>query len=154
MFLQHDSQPNVTTVYLPGLRLAEVGVARDCVSGVLSGEAPGTRDTALLLTSELATNALIHGDTRNTAEPKTGRLAEARPFAVTVDIVTKEISILVTGAGAKRATPVIRRQREWNEAGRGLAWVEALSTAWGTYGDRVSRTVWFTLTRAPVPVTG
>ncbi|MBB6173811.1 hypothetical protein HNR23_003871 [Nocardiopsis mwathae] len=146
---QHSPRTDVTTLFLPGLRLGEVRTARDCVAWVLSSEDPDTRSTAQLLTSELASNALIHGDVRNAACPKTGLLAEPRPFSVTVDLLAREISVLVCGRGARRVAPRPKRNRAWNETGRGLLWVEALSAAWGTYGDHVSRTVWFTLTRAP-----
>ncbi|ASU85883.1 hypothetical protein CDO52_26535 [Nocardiopsis gilva YIM 90087] len=154
MFLRHDPQPDVTTVYLPGLCLGEVRSARDCVACLLRDEDPDIRDTATLLTSELAANALIHGDVRNAACPKSGRLAHIRPFHITVEILTREICVLVCGKGSRNARVRPKPQHTWNETGHGLAWVEAMSTAWGTHGDRISRTVWFILDRASAPVVG
>ncbi|CAM3850972.1 ATP-binding protein [Nocardiopsis rhodophaea] len=154
MFPQHGCQSDVTTLYLPGLFLGEVRTARDCVGCVLSREDPDICSTATLLTSELATNALIHGDTRNTACPKTGLLTDPRPFSVTVGLLAREIDVVVSGKGARYAAPRVRRNRAWDEDGRGLAWVEALSTTWGTYGDPESRTVWFSLDRTTAATPG
>ncbi|MDA2810279.1 ATP-binding protein [Nocardiopsis sp. RSe5-2] len=148
MPLTHDFPPNVTTLFLPGLYLDEVRTARDYVSLVLRDETDDSRSTAALLTSELVTNALVHGDARNSACPRTGLLALRRPLHVTVEILGARICVLVCGSGSRRARVAPRPTLTWESSGRGLALVAALSAEWGTHGDTASRTVWFALDRA------
>jgi len=143
----HGFQPDVTTLFLPGLRLGEVRTAREYVSLVLRAEPADTHCTAALLTSELVTNALIHGDVRNTACPRTGVLARRRPLHVTVELLAAQVCVLVCGAGSARPRIAPKQALAWDSSGRGLALVAALSAAWGTHGDTASRTVWFALDR-------
>ncbi|WP_051065417.1 hypothetical protein [Nocardiopsis potens] len=147
MSLAHGFQPDVTTLFLPGLRLGEVRTTREYVSLVLRAEPADTHSTAALLTSELVTNALIHGDSRNTACPRTGLLARCRPLHVTVEVLAAQVCVLVCGAGSTRPRIAPKSTLTWDSSGRGLALVAALSAAWGTHGDTSSRTVWFALDR-------
>ncbi|MFC7329556.1 ATP-binding protein [Marinactinospora rubrisoli] len=149
----HDGTPSAATLYLSGRTLDDVGTTRDFVRSALRREDPDIVHTAVLLTSELATNALIHADRdADLAPTPTPHLAYPRPFHVTVDACFQEICILVCGKGSRLAVVKPKKDREWDESGRGLALVAALSETWGTHGDAFSRTVWFVLKRTPTPI--
>ena len=96
----------------------------------------GVLDTVTLLTSELATNAVVHAGTR---------------FAVLV--ARDENEVLVEVLDGSLGMP--REQRPGPEAthGRGVGLVHTLASSWGmTPADRLgtfAKGVWFT-----VPVTG
>ena len=99
---------------------AEAGVRRE------------TTETALLLTSELVTNAVVH--------------ASARPVLdVAVQPSTLRVSVEDDGAGQPRVpvdNPVLA------EGGRGLFLVDALATRWGTEArEPRGKAVWFELDR-------
>jgi anti-sigma regulatory factor (Ser/Thr protein kinase) len=85
-------------------------------------------DTAALLVSEVATNALVHGrgDVRVRAS------ADARVLRVEVSDEHPRL-------------PQPRLASVLDEGGRGLALLEALSTRWGTEGRPDGKTVWFEL---------
>lgn len=95
-----------------------------------------TAETAVLLFSELVTNAVRHSRTKGR---HIGTRCVLRPGALRVE---------VSDAGEGR--PARRVAREDEEAGRGLALVEVLAADWGTsprpFG--IGKTVWFEL---PVP---
>ncbi|RCV52185.1 ATP-binding protein [Marinitenerispora sediminis] len=148
----HDGTPSAATLYLSGRTLDDVGTSRDFVRSALRREEPDITHTATLLTSELATNALVHGDERNLVPGLVPRLRQPRPFHVTVDACLQEICILVCGKGSRLAVVKPKKDREWDESGRGLALVAELSETWGTHGDAFSRTVWFVLKRTPAPI--
>ena len=89
--------------------------------------APGVEpDTVALLVSELATNALVHGD---------GQV---------------RVRVLPTAGGVRvevhDGSPVLPAKRDatlLDEGGRGVALVEALSSSWGSQVDGAGKTVWF-----------
>ncbi|MFC7326608.1 ATP-binding protein [Marinactinospora rubrisoli] len=139
----------VVTVRLSGLHLEDVRIARDSVGAILRNEPADLATTATLLTSELATNALIHGDTANLRPGQPPTLVAPRPFSVAVEVWISEIRVRVRGMGSRTAVIRPRRERDWDETGRGLALVEDLSHDWGTDGDHSYRQVWFTLLRRP-----
>ncbi len=112
---------------------ASVGAARRFVRQTLeSWHLDGTLDAAVLLTSELATNAVLHA--------RSG-------FAVLVRQLDDQVRVEVLDS-----SPVPPRRRH-NSAmaatGRGMGLVETLSTAWGvTPADQLdgfAKGVWFTL---------
>ncbi|MFJ9434778.1 ATP-binding protein [Streptomyces sp. NPDC101490] len=84
-------------------------------------------DTALLLLTELVTNALQHGD-----GPTVGVRVELR-----------DGSLMVAVTDGSAAVPVPRRPGPDAENGRGLFLVDALSTSWGVSPD--GGTTWFVL---------
>jgi anti-sigma regulatory factor (Ser/Thr protein kinase) len=104
---------------------------RKFVSRVLDGN-PLT-DDAVLLTSELAANAVVH-----TASGQGGT------FAVAVRKHDTWVRIEVWDAGAI-AGPVSRSSDHEQESGRGLSVVEAIAARWGHLRDRSGRVVWFEL---------
>jgi anti-sigma regulatory factor (Ser/Thr protein kinase) len=83
-------------------------------------------DTVALLTSELVTNAFLHG---------------SGEIGVTVSCEGPKVRVEVTD----RSDRVPRPQQLDAEAatGRGMLLVDALSTAWGSTPDGSGKVVWF-----------
>jgi hypothetical protein len=123
----------------PG-RPDQVRRARDFTRRTL-GPCPVT-DGAVLLVSELATNALKH-----TATGLGGR------FDVTILGDVSSVMIAVTDSGSG-SIPVSGAPGPEDVAGRGLGLVEFIAERWGHCGGPHGRTVWFELcwTRAAHPV--
>jgi anti-sigma regulatory factor (Ser/Thr protein kinase) len=85
-----------------------------------------TRDDAMLLTSELVTNAISHAQT---------------DAIVTIDLTHEHLRVSVTDHG-----PGWPEQGLGDPAdGLGLHFVEQLATKWGAYRMGESKTVWFEL---------
>ncbi len=103
-------------------------VARRFVSSRLADERwDSIKDTAVLLTSELVTNAFIHS---------------ASPAEVSVSL-TDEATICVRDADTG---PLLARTAgEFDEGGRGMFLVDQLADRWGTEHYRGRKTVWFCL---------
>jgi len=116
------------TRIFPGQR-DQIGHARRFVGRVLDGN-PLAQDAALL-TSELATNAVLH-----TASGKGGS------FAVTVRQHASRVRVEVWDAGAATA-PLVRSPDQQRESGNGLGIVESIAARWGYLGDGDGRVVWF-----------
>lgn len=112
------------------------GLARRFVTGFLRGaDLPGLVDTAALLVTELATNAVVHGGSDLQVE------ASSDDCRVTVAVRDAD-------TGPMAAAPTLG---ELGEAGRGLLLVDALSEAWGTVHHQGRKTVWFSLLTGPPP---
>ena len=109
----------------------QVGRARLFVGDVLDG-CP-VADDAVLLTSELVTNAITH-----TASGKGGKVI------VTVYRADTRVRVEVQDDGSEQA-PVAHLVGEARESGFGLELVELIADRWGHCGGRRSRVVWFTL---------
>lgn len=128
----------------PGSRVfppwpTSVAEARNYVSGALGHVPTPLCETAALLVSELATNAVRHG---------TG------DFEVSVrDLPEGGVWVGVSDAG--RAYPVLRSPAITDEHGRGLRLVGSLSDRWGVRRRRgeSAKTVWFEL-GGPRPIAG
>jgi anti-sigma regulatory factor (Ser/Thr protein kinase) len=84
-------------------------------------------DTAVLLVSELATNALLHS---------------ASHFRLTLSAAHGVLRCEVTDTG--RRTPQVL-EAGCAESGRGMFLVEALARRWGCHQDGTGKTVWFEL---------
>ncbi|MFD4830405.1 ATP-binding protein [Streptomyces uncialis] len=91
-------------------------------------------ETAVLLVSELVTNAVRHG-----------RVPYWRDLVVRAEIVDDTLRVEVTDGSV--SMPVTRRPGPGDESGRGLLLVETLAHDWGAfprpYG--IGKTVWFEL---------
>jgi anti-sigma regulatory factor (Ser/Thr protein kinase) len=109
---------------------ASVGLARGFVADVLSPLDHDTRDVALLLTSELVTNAILHART---------------PVQVGVLIDNEQVLICVGDRMEASAELVPSGHSRTRPGGRGLALVADLSSMWGTQGYVGGKTVWFVL---------
>lgn len=85
-------------------------------------------DTALLLTSELVTNAITHGrsDVRVSVRSAPGRLR------------------IEVGDDNSRH-PVLQPEDDGALDGRGLQMVDLLATRWGVVDDEIGKVVWFEL---------
>jgi anti-sigma regulatory factor (Ser/Thr protein kinase) len=116
----------------PG-RPEHVHAARRFVAAALAAW-PATQEAALLLVSEVVTNAILHsasGDQDGSVE-------------VRYALDDHEVYVEVVDAGGAIHP---RRHAEYLEAvsGRGLALVEALASGWGVQDRRAGRVVWFRL---------
>lgn len=128
------------SVTLPG-RPAYVRAARRVVASAIGAGHPRA-DAALLLTSELVTNAVTH--------------SRSRWPDGTVDVLVAAgiygLLVAVTDDGSDSNVPVIRSS-PGAESGNGLLLVETLADAWG-YRNRRGRTmVWFRLCATERPTT-
>jgi anti-sigma regulatory factor (Ser/Thr protein kinase) len=113
-----------------------VAAARRYVTDLLDQVPPQTCQTAALLVSELATNAVRH--------------SEAREFAVEVQVLPRgAVWVGVTDDGIGYPTP--RTPPVTDEHGRGLQLVGTLADRWGARRrrDTTTKTVWFELGPAP-----
>ena len=105
---------------------ASVREAREFVKRALGGLA--RRDDAVLLVSELATNAVIHA---------AGRFEVA--------IAPRDDLVWIGVSDASEDQPVILDPGPLANSGRGLRIVERLATQWGVARTSSGKVVWFTL---------
>jgi anti-sigma regulatory factor (Ser/Thr protein kinase) len=102
--------------------------ARAFVADALRGADPSVLDMAVLMVSELATNAVVH---------------TSSPFGIGIDQFDHEVRISVTDQG--EGTPQLRHAASTDTDGRGLGIVAAFATEWGVDMGPESKTVWFTV---------
>lgn len=124
---------------IPG-RPEHVREARTFAARVLAGLGP-VAETAMLLTSELVTNAVRH--------------SRSRSAGGTVSLVILQdptgVRIEVTDDGSDTGTPVVKADTFASD-GHGLLLVQSLSEQWGYLRSGAGTTVWFRLAcprRAP-----
>ena len=112
---------------------ASVGLARSLVRDSLAGFDGAARDVALLLTSELVTNAILHART-----------------PVQLGVLVDGGRALVCVADRLPESPALspRAHSHDRPGGRGLALVEDLADTWGTTTYTGGKTVWFVLQTA------
>jgi two-component sensor histidine kinase len=114
----------------PG-RAEQISRARDFTRRVLGS--CSVTDEAVLLVSELATNALAHTTT-----------GDGGQFDVTIYRDETSVLIGVTDNGSDK-TPAPGTLDPESETGRGLGLVELIAYRWGHCGGKHGRTVWFEL---------
>ena len=102
--------------------------ARTSIAGRAGDLSDEHLEIALLLTSELVTNAVLHG---------------AGP--VEVRMVWGEGQVRVEVEDRSPQLPAMRPLDGGSPDGRGLHLVNALSNAWGVSPAGIGKTVWFTL---------
>jgi anti-sigma regulatory factor (Ser/Thr protein kinase) len=102
--------------------------ARAFVADALRGVDPDALNAAVLMVSELATNAVVH---------------TTSPFTVGIDRSDHEARISVTDGGA--GIPRRRHAASTDTDGRGLGIVAAFAITWGVDQRSDSKTVWFTV---------
>lgn len=111
-------------------------LARRLVEGVLTKTGLGQLlDDALLLVTELVTNAVVHAGTQLELELVAG--AEG---------IRVEVSDGNHGRISVDDQPATSR-----EGGRGLYLLHTLATEWGMHYRAAGKAIWFTLTTAPAP---
>jgi anti-sigma regulatory factor (Ser/Thr protein kinase) len=112
---------------LRSIRAARAFVAQRCAAARLTDD---QRDDALLLTSELVTNAILHGRSEVCVEvQERGQL----------------LRVSVFDENSRHPQPVDEDPDALD--GRGLALVEALARSWGVEDRRLGKAVWFELAR-------
>jgi anti-sigma regulatory factor (Ser/Thr protein kinase) len=89
----------------------------------------------VLLTSELATNAVVHGSQRPGTEPG---------FLLSVMYAEKEVLLAVRDGGSS-TIPCLREVGPDEINGRGLALVDGLAKQWGFHRDSAGTLVWVEL---------
>jgi anti-sigma regulatory factor (Ser/Thr protein kinase) len=102
--------------------------ARGFVRSLLVGCDVRLTDAIVLLTSELVTNAVVHGDT-----------------AVIVDLARIDERFRVTVSDESSELPELRHPDLSDPHGRGLSIVDELSDEWGVEQGSRGKTVWFTI---------
>lgn len=107
---------------------ASVAQARAFVATQLSRSTDEVRDRAVLITSELASNAVVHARSA---------------FTVTTSVTDDEVSVRVTDTGG--TVPIVRRPGATDLHGRGLMIVNNLADRWGVDLHSQGKTVWFAL---------
>lgn len=112
---------------------SSVGEARSLVRETLAGFDSDAREVALLLTSELVTNAILHART-----------------PVQLGVLVDGDRALVCVADRLAESPALspRAHSHDRPGGRGLALVEDLADRWGTTTYTGGKTVWFVLQTA------
>jgi anti-sigma regulatory factor (Ser/Thr protein kinase) len=117
---------------IPG-RPEHVREARSFVAKAL-GELHPSRDNAVLLTSELVTNAVMHSSSRCSGG--------------TVTVVIMEsaggLRIEVADQGSDLSSPIVRGDAYASD-GHGLFLVQTLADQWGYLRDQAGTTVWLWL---------
>jgi anti-sigma regulatory factor (Ser/Thr protein kinase) len=104
------------------------------VAQVLGPDHP-CADVAVLLCSELVTNAVLHSDSRRPGGTVT----------ITVADLTATVRVQVIDEGSASSIPVVKAE-SYAADGHGLFLVENLAEQWGYESDEAGTTVWFLLT--------
>jgi anti-sigma regulatory factor (Ser/Thr protein kinase) len=102
--------------------------ARHFVADALRGLPCDVREVAVLLTSELVTNVIVHART---------------PLRVDVDVELPTLRVAVADDAAR--TPTLRRTHDARLTGRGMNLVESLADEWGVDPTPSGKSVWFRL---------
>ena len=125
---------------IPG-RPEHVREARAFVGKAL-GDLHPSLDDAILLTSELVTNAVMHSASHCVGGTITVQITES----------AGGVRIEVADAGSDLSAPVVRSD-VYASDGHGLFLVQTLSDQWGYLRDDSGTTVWFWLGTAAEPAT-
>jgi sigma-B regulation protein RsbU (phosphoserine phosphatase) len=131
--LRDVSVQNARRVRLPADH-SSPGLARSAVrAAVAEAGLDAVLDEALLLTTELTTNSVIHART---------------DFEIQIDTDADGVTVTVTDTGSGPLASVPNDRvigGELDERGRGLLLVDRLASRWGTLYSRDGRGVWFRL---------
>ncbi|HTW98106.1 MAG TPA: ATP-binding protein, partial [Acidimicrobiales bacterium] len=126
-----------SSIELPAER-DSAAACRQWLRGLLAGENGEVRDVAVLLASEVVTNALLHAGT-----------------AVTVTLELGGHELRVEVADRSPLPPVRRQLGPGAPMGRGLLILDSLATSWGVDldPDRSGKVLWFVLDRLALATT-
>jgi anti-sigma regulatory factor (Ser/Thr protein kinase) len=127
------------SITIPG-RPQHVREARSFVAKALGDRNP-VADVALLLTSEIVTNAVLHS--------RSARAGGA--VTLSVSEVSGRLRIEVCDDGSDLSIPVVKSDPCSAGDGHGLLLVQALADEWGYARDESQTTVWFGLGRLRPP---
>ncbi|NYE49177.1 anti-sigma regulatory factor (Ser/Thr protein kinase) [Spinactinospora alkalitolerans] len=117
---------------------SSVGRCRDWIRRVLLPYSDDVRETAALLLSEVATNAVRH--------TRSGQRGGVFSVIATFDADVLRVSVRDQGA---HTLPIPVPAYDDEECGRGLCLLSALATAWDSRGGSAGRLVWFELALKP-----
>ena len=120
---------------MPGMP-DHVSEARAMVTKAL-GDLHPRLDDAVLMVSELVTNAIVHSNSRQPGGTVT----------VTVLESADGVRVEVADCGSELSTPMVRADRCAAD-GHGLFLVQSLADQWGYLRSEAGATVWFRLARA------
>ena len=141
--LERIAEPSATTVPTAAAAAAELARAHIGLPAQLSSASQarqflretlpswslsGLADSAMLLTTELVTNAVVHARS---------------PVGLTLKLTDDRLRIEVADHGP--GALIMREPITGETHGRGLRLIEALSSAWGTSADEHGKLVWFEL---------
>jgi anti-sigma regulatory factor (Ser/Thr protein kinase) len=123
-----------TELYQRRVRLARqpsaAAEARSQVRAALRAwKVPVDHDIAILLASDLVTNAIVHGD----------------GATITLAIRCSRGQLRIDVYDRSRYLPAHADERAGADAGRGLALVAVLSTEWGSFRTPAGKAMYFTL---------
>jgi anti-sigma regulatory factor (Ser/Thr protein kinase) len=110
--------------------------ARSLVAKAL-GDLPDRRDDAVLMTSELVTNAVLHTNSRR----------PGGTVMITVLELADGVRVEVADSGSELTAPIVRTEK-FAADGHGLFLVQSLADQWGYLRDDSGTTVWFWLARS------
>lgn len=119
-------EPPADRLVVPSLPASIASVRRFAVSACRDSGFEGSCDVVALLVSEVATNALVHGD-----------------GDVQVRVTTRADALRVEVTDGSPQMPVPRTAELLEEGGRGLALVESLASDWGVEPAELGKVVWF-----------
>jgi anti-sigma regulatory factor (Ser/Thr protein kinase) len=125
----------LASLTIPG-RPDQVSAARAFVRKVVAAASP-VRDAAVLLTSEIVTNAVMHSNSRRAGGSVTVLMIE----------ISGGLRVEVTDDGSDLSAPVVRGD-VYASDGHGLYLVQAMADQWGYVRDENGTTVWFWLSEA------
>ena len=122
-------------IELPG-DLASASLAREFVRvHLVEHRSPGLVEDVRVVTSELATNAVLHAQTAFTVTPRGDH----------------ESVLLTVQDGSPNVAPVVVAGAAMDEGGRGLLIVARLSHRWGTStGSDGAKSVWARFDKHPI----
>jgi anti-sigma regulatory factor (Ser/Thr protein kinase) len=120
------------SITIPG-RAQQVRAARAFMARTL-GELGAITDIAVLLTSELVTNAVRHSNSREAGGSVTLIVLE----------IDDGFRVEVSDDGSELSSPVVK-DTVFSPDGHGLFLVETLAEQWGYLRDEAGTTVWFQL---------
>jgi anti-sigma regulatory factor (Ser/Thr protein kinase) len=125
-----SDRPAVITLpaELLSVRAARTFVQAQCLAVELSDD---RCDDALLLTSELVTNAVLHGRSE---------------VCVEISVPSDRLRVAVLDENSRHPMPVPEDPNALD--GRGLALVDALAERWGVEERPMGKAVWFELSRS------
>jgi anti-sigma regulatory factor (Ser/Thr protein kinase) len=122
------NSPRVLELDIPAapssVRLARLEVTRLARSAGLPSESV---DRAALATSEIVTNALVHG---------------RAPLVLSARVDAAAVRVALTDAATERL-PVVSPPDDGAPGGRGLPIVASVASEWGCDLDGAAKTVWF-----------
>jgi anti-sigma regulatory factor (Ser/Thr protein kinase) len=144
-----SASTRISRVVRLAARLSAVAVARDEVAAAISAWCVRVDpDVAVLLTSELVTNAVTHATgNRNGKAAERGKTGQSVLLVIAADDAGLRVDVHDGSADLPIVSGYLAEADE--ETGRGLLLVTSLSAEWGFYRTAGGKAVYFTLEVPP-----